>query len=118
MTDRVEQGKPELLSVVLVALHLQHGESRRLIGTVGPRVQQRRLPAAGGSCDDRHLPRRRAVQGSKKINPVDQPGSCPIHFEMPALLPAPDTPIRRRLSLLGFRPAYALSTARIIGIWW
>ena len=90
MTDRVEQGKPELLGVVLVALHLQHGEPMRLTRTVGPRAQQRRLPAAGGSRDDRHLPRRRAIQGSKKITPVDQPGSCPIHLEMPALLPAPD----------------------------
>ena len=90
MTDCAEQGKPELLGVVLVALHLQHGEPMRLTRTVGPRAQQRRLPAAGGSRDDRHLPRRRAIQGSKKINPVDQPGSCPIHLEMPALLPAPD----------------------------
>jgi hypothetical protein len=118
MTDRAEQGKPELLRVELVALHLQHDESMRPTGTVGPRPQQRRLPTAGGSCDDCHPPRRRAIQGSKKINPVDQPGSCPIHFEMPALLPAPDIPIRRRLSPLGIGPACALSTARITGIWW
>ena len=91
MTDRAEQGKPELLSVVLVALHLQHGESMRLTRTVGPRAQQRRLPTAGGSRDDRHLPRRRAIQRSKKITPVDQPGSCPIHLQMPALVPVPDT---------------------------
>ena len=90
MTDRAEQGKPELLSVVLVALNLHHGESIRLTRTVGPRAQQRRLPTAGGSRDDRHLPRCRAIKGSKKINPVDQPGSCLIHLEMPALLPAPD----------------------------
>ena len=75
MTDCAEQGKPELLSVVLVALHLQHGESMSLTRTVGPRAQQRGLPTPGGSRDDRHLPRRRAIQGSKKINPVDQPGS-------------------------------------------
>jgi hypothetical protein len=91
ITDRAEQGKPELLSVVLVARHLQHGESMSLTRTIGPRAQQRRLPTAGGSRDDRHLPSRRAIQGSKKLNPVDQPGSCPIHLQMPALLPAPYT---------------------------
>ena len=31
------------------------------------------------------LPRRRAIQGSKKINPVDQPGSCPVHLEIARL---------------------------------
>ena len=36
------------------------------------------------------FPAARAIQGSKKINPVDQPWSCLIHREMPALLPAPD----------------------------
>jgi len=46
-----------------------------LTGSIGPCAQQRRLPTAGGSRDDRHLPRRGAIQGSKKITPVDQPGS-------------------------------------------
>ena len=115
-TDLAEQGKPELLSVVLVALNLQHGESMSLTRTVGPRAQQRRLPTAGGSRDDRHLPRGRAIQGSKKINPVDQPGSCPIHLEMPALLPAPDA-LPPTTHPLGIRPACALSTARITRIW-
>ena len=75
MTNRVEQGKPELLSVVLVPLYLQLCEPMSLTRTVGPRAQQRRLTTAGGGRDDRHLPRRGAIQGSKKINPVDQPGS-------------------------------------------
>jgi len=34
--DRVEQGQPELLGVLLVALHLQHGKPARLARTVGP----------------------------------------------------------------------------------
>jgi hypothetical protein len=90
MTDRAEQGKPELLSVVLVALHLHDSKPMRLTRPVRPRAQQRRLPTACGSRDDRHLPHHGAIQSSKKINPVDQPESCLIHLEMPALLPAPD----------------------------
>jgi len=90
MTDRAEQGKPELLSVVLVALHLHDSKPMRLTRPVRPRPQQRRLPTACGSRDDRHLPHHGAIQSSKKINPVDQPESCLIHLEMPALLPAPD----------------------------
>jgi hypothetical protein len=73
MTDRVEQGQPELLGIVLVALHLQHGELARLPRTAGPRAQQRRLPAASRSRDDRHLPRRRPVQTCHKIITSDQP---------------------------------------------
>ena len=74
VTDPVEQGQPELLGVVLIALHLHEGEPARLARPVRPRAQQRRLPAAGRGRDDRHLPRRRAIQGSEKITPVDQPG--------------------------------------------
>ena len=77
VADRAEQGQPELLSVALVALHLHDGEPVRLTRTVGPRAQQRRLPAAGRSRDDRHLPRRRAIQSGEKITPVDQPGLLP-----------------------------------------
>ena len=79
LTDRTEQGKPELLGVVLIALHLHDGEPVRLTRTVGPSAQQRRLPAARRSRDDRHLPRRRAIQSGEKITPADQPGLCPIH---------------------------------------
>ena len=92
VTDRAEQGQPELLGVVLVALHLHDGELARLPRTAGPGAQQRRLPAAGRSRDDRHLPRRRAIQGSDKITPVDQPGSCWSHRQRPALISTPDTP--------------------------
>ena len=59
---------------------------------VGPGAQQRRLPAAGRSRDDRHLSRRRAIQGSDKITPVDQPGSCWSHRHRPALISTPGTP--------------------------
>jgi len=75
VTDRPQQSQPELLGIVLAALHLHQGEPARLARTAGPRAQQRRLPAAGRRRDDRHLPRRRAIQGSNKISPVDQPES-------------------------------------------
>ena len=81
----------KLLGVLLVALHPQHGEPVPLPRTVGPGAQQRRLPAAGRSRDDRHLACRRAVQGSEKITPVDQPGSRLIHRQRPALLTMSDT---------------------------
>ena len=83
MADRAEQGQPEILGVVLVAVHLQDSVSMTLTGTVGPRTQQRSLPAASRSRDDRDLPRRRAVQGGEKISPVDQPGGCPSHRHTP-----------------------------------
>src|ERR1700722_20753089 len=77
--------------VLLIALHLLHGELARLPRTVGPRAQQRRLPAPGRGRDYRYGPRRRAIQGSDKISPVDQPGSCWSHRQRPALVSAPDT---------------------------
>ena len=91
VTDRVEQGQPELLGVLLIALYLQHREPAALTRTVSPGAQQRRLPAAGRSRDDRHLPGHGAIQGSEKIAPVDQPGSCSSHRQRPALVSTPDT---------------------------
>ena len=90
-TDRVEQGQPELLGVLLIALHLQHREPVPLTLTVSPRAQQRRLPAARRSRDDRHLLRRRAIQRIEKIAPVDQPGSCVSHRQRPASIDTPGT---------------------------
>jgi hypothetical protein len=58
-----------------ISLPAQHGEPARLPRTAGPGAQQRRLPAASRSRDNRHLPRRRTIQGSDKITPVDQPRS-------------------------------------------
>ena len=92
VTDRVEQGQPELLGVLLAALHLHEGEPARLIRQASPGAQQRRLPAPGRGRDDRHLARRRAIQGSEKITPVDQPGSCWSHRQRPALISTPDNP--------------------------
>ena len=115
VTDRVEQGEPELVGVLLVALHLQHGESARLTRTASPGAQQRRLPAAGRGRDDRHLARRGAIQGSDKITPVDQPGSCWSHRHRPALISTPDTlaPVTQSWHLpLGIRQVNALSTPR------
>jgi hypothetical protein len=40
VTDRVEQGQPELLGVVLVAWHLHEGETVRLARSAGPGAQQ------------------------------------------------------------------------------
>jgi hypothetical protein len=74
--DRIEQSQPELLGVLLAALHLHEGERVRLTGSASPGAQQRGFPAASRSRDNRHLAGRRAIQGSDKITPVDQPGSC------------------------------------------
>jgi len=71
--DRVEQGKAEVLGVLLVALHLDYGELVRPIRPVRPRAQQRRLPAAGRSRDDRDPSCRRIIQGGEKITSIDQP---------------------------------------------
>jgi hypothetical protein len=91
MTDGVEQGKPELLVVLLVAFHLQYGEPAPLPGTVGPGAYQRRLPAASRSRDDRYPALRRAIQDSEKVAPVNQPWSCWIHPQRPALMSMSDT---------------------------
>jgi len=40
VTDRAEQGQPELLGVVLAALHLHEGEPVRLARPAGPGAQQ------------------------------------------------------------------------------
>jgi hypothetical protein len=77
---------------LLIALHLHDSKAVRLTRPVGPSAQQRRLPAAGRSRDDRHLPRGRAIQRSEKITPVDQPESCPSHRHRPALISTPGLP--------------------------
>src|SRR5258705_5683586 len=43
LTDRAEQGTPESLSIVPIALYLDDGEPVRLPGTVSPGTQERRL---------------------------------------------------------------------------
>jgi len=95
---RAEQ--PESLSIVLVPSLLEDSEPMLLTSTICPGPQQGRLPAAGRSRDDRDLPRRRAVQGSEKLSPVNQPRVA-------------------RPSSLGIRPASVVLTARITMIrWW
>ena len=89
--DRVEQGQPELLGVLLVAFHRQHGQPAPLPGTVGPGAHQRRLPAASRSRDDRHPVLRRAIQNSEKVTPVNQPRRCRFHPQRPALMSMSDT---------------------------
>jgi hypothetical protein len=71
VTDRVDQGQPELLRVLVAAPQLHERERARLTRPAGQGAKQRRLPAAGRSRDDRHLARSRAIQGSDKITPVD-----------------------------------------------
>jgi hypothetical protein len=79
MTDRAEYGQPELLGIVLITPDLQDREPMPLIRTAGPGAQQRCLPAAGRSRDDRYLLGHRSIQGGEKITPVDQPESCLSH---------------------------------------
>jgi hypothetical protein len=83
VTDRVEQSQPELLGAFLVTPHRHEGDPMFPIRMVCPRPQQRRLPAAGRSGDDRHLPRRRAIQSSKKIAASDKPGSVQATVSRP-----------------------------------
>jgi hypothetical protein len=100
MTDGAKQGEPELLGIALISLHVHHGQPVRLIRTVGPRAQQRRLPTAGRSRDDRHLPRRRTIKGSEKVTPGDQPGSCPAY--------------RRGAAFAGVLPSRHLASVRSV----
>jgi hypothetical protein len=96
VTDRAEQGKPELLGIELIASYLDDGDPVRLARTACPSAQQRRLPAAGRSRDGRHPARCRAIQSGEKITPVDQPWSCSIHRRWPALVSTPGACRRRQ----------------------
>ena len=78
--------------IIVVIDDLHEGEPARLTRPAGPRTQQRRLPAAGRRRDDRHLARRRAIQGNDEITPVDQPGSCWSRRHRPALISTPGPP--------------------------
>jgi hypothetical protein len=68
LTDRAEQGKPESLSVLPIALYLDDGEPVRLPRTVSPGTQERRLAAPGWRRVDRDLTRRRAIESGEKVN--------------------------------------------------
>src|ERR1700749_4851962 len=99
MTDRVEQGQPELLGVLLVAFHLQHRERAPLLDSVSPGAHQRRLPAASWSRDDRHPALRRAIQHSEKVTPVNQLRNCLSHPQRPASISMSDTLLNAPLAL-------------------
>ncbi len=101
LADRPEQVKPEQLRVALVASELHDGEPVRLTRPLRPGAQQRRLPAAGRSRDDRHLLRRRAIQHGEKITPVDQPGARGSHRQ------------RRCLGTYAFHPSVDEPTWRL-----
>ncbi len=90
--DLAEQREPELLRVLLIALHLQHRDPVRRSEMRCPGAQQRRLAAPGRRRDDRYLPRGRAVKGSEQPGPADQPGGRAGHGASlnPHALPATD----------------------------
>jgi Pyridoxamine 5'-phosphate oxidase len=71
--DRAQQREPEQLRVVLAPLYGHEGNQAILARPAGPRVQQGRLPAAGGRRDDRHPLPGRTAQRSDQVVTVDQP---------------------------------------------
>src|ERR1022692_2735422 len=74
--DGAEDGKPELLGVLLVALHLQDCQPVRLTWPTCPGPEQRSLAAACGGRDKRYLRCRRAIQGREKFSALNQPLGC------------------------------------------
>ena len=87
LPDGAEDGEPELLRVLLVALHLDDCQSVRLTRSIRPGPQQRGLAAACGGRDQRYLGLRRAIEGCEKFPALNQPRSrrprlsviCPEH---------------------------------------
>src|SRR6202030_2860726 len=69
----------------------------------------------GRGRDDRYLARRRAIQSSEKITPVDQPGSCWSNRHRPALISTPDTlaPVTQSWHLLS---RYQASARTVNGV--
>jgi hypothetical protein len=62
LTDRVQDGEPELLSILLVTGHRHEGDPAILAGSVRPRTQKRGLPASRRRRDDGHLPQGGAIE--------------------------------------------------------
>ena len=75
LPDGAEDGEPELLGVLLVALHLDDGQPVRLTRPIRPGPQQRRLAAPGGRRDQRYLGFCRAIEGREKFPALNQPRS-------------------------------------------
>jgi hypothetical protein len=73
LADRVQQGTPEDLSILLAAPHRHEDDAMRLTRAVRPGPQQRRLPAANRRGDNRHRSGGRAVEAGDKVLARDSP---------------------------------------------
>jgi len=71
--DGAQQGEPEQLRIVLARLYGHERDRAVLAPSIGPRMQQRRLSAAGGRRDDRYPLAGRVVQLGDQVVAVDQP---------------------------------------------
>src|SRR5258708_37436145 len=74
--DGAEDGDPELLGVLLGALHLDDRQPMRLTRPIRPGPQQRGLAAAGGGRDKRYLGFSRAIEGCEKFPALNQLRNC------------------------------------------
>ena len=70
--DRVQDGAPEPLRILLVAVDGHERDATRVGRAVGPRTQQRGLPASRRRRDDRHPLGHSAIQQLEEIFPVEQ----------------------------------------------
>jgi hypothetical protein len=73
LPEGAEDGKPELLGVLLIAPHLNDCQPIQLTRTISPRPQQRSLAAAGGRRDQRYLRCCCAIQGRDKVSALNEP---------------------------------------------
>src|ERR1700722_5561796 len=73
LPDGGQDGEPELLRVLLVALHLDNCQPVRPTRPIRPGPQQRGLAAACGRRDKRHLRLRRTIEGCDKVSALNQP---------------------------------------------
>ena len=76
LPDCGKNSKPELLRVLLVALHLDDCQPVALAGAVCPRTQQRGLSAACRGRDERYLCFRSAIKGRDESWTLNQSRSC------------------------------------------
>ena len=74
--DGAEDGKPELLGVLLIASHLHDCQPVRLTRPICPSPEQRSLAAACGGRDKRYLRCRRAIQGREKVSALNRLQGC------------------------------------------
>ena len=76
LPDGAEDGKPELLGILLVAPHLHSREPVALARAIRPGPQQGSLAAASGGRDQGYLCFRRAVESGEKFSALNQLRSC------------------------------------------